>query len=395
MLDATSLYDLASNVMMSTSLTHAYKAVRINGLPVELVEAALEELFYDNQRQPDYATLSACSRVCSTWRGPAQKLLFHQFTLPGRNSENKRKSFQTAVYGSSEQSRLLASHVRRIHVVLGNDASEISDLVDVVSQCHQIYEVTMDVQTVHAFDANDLEALREAHERSYPTCIRALGLLSCGVMSPILYQLLSVWPTVQYLRIGTELAALPPKVPPSVHLYELVLWRVPRPTIMAWILSSSGRGSLRVLEVNSAPTEQYDHVLEEHYQHLQSLRFFRHTTLRLGTLARRFTNLREFIVTQPSGFLSLGDLPESIEHLGFRYFPGNTTTISLDPIIAAVDKLPKLRLVTCDANAMKNEQFTALHKLCNERKVTISFDVLPIRTVSNSTLFVCEHCHRD
>lgn len=369
---------------------HAPKTIHPCGwIPVELVETALEELFYDDQRQPDYATLSACSRVCSAWRAPAQKLLFHQLTLPGKSDKNiptnKLKSFRSAVYdNTSERSRLLASYIRRVHVVLGHDSNEVSDLVDLVSHCHQLYEVTMSVQTLHALDTSDLEALREAHRRSQPFCIRALGLLSCGVMSPILYQLLSVWPTVQYLRIGTELAAPPPKTPPSVQLYELVLWRDSRPTILEWILSSSGpASSLRVLEMNSAPTNHYDHVLEPHYPHLQSLRFFRNTSLRVGTVARRFTNLREFIVTQPSSFLPLGDLPESIEHLGFRYFPGATTTIPLGPIIAAVEKLPKLRLVTCDASAKENEQFASLEKLCRKHKVAISFDVLPIRRVSD------------
>ncbi|KAI0086468.1 hypothetical protein BDY19DRAFT_894690 [Irpex rosettiformis] len=359
---------------------HTSESIHPFGLPMELVETALEEVFYDHQRQPDYATLSACSKVCSAWRAPAQKLLFHQLTLPGRKDKNALECFRAAVYGSSEQSRLLASHIRRVHVVLDHDASEVTDLVDMVSHCHHLYEVTLHIQSLHALDTIDLEALREAHRRSHPTCIRALGLLYCGVMSPILYQLLAVWPTVQYLRLGTELAAPPPKIPPKVRLYELVLWRLPPPAIMAWILSNSGKGCLRVLDINEAPSSRYDHVLEQHYQYLHSLRFFRHTTLRVGPLTRRFANLREFVVTQPSSFLPLGNLPESIEHLGFRYFSGVTTTIPLGPIIAAVDKLPKLRLVTCDANTKENEQFASLEKLCREREVVISFDVVPVRT---------------
>ena len=142
-----------------------------------------------------------------------------------------------------------------------------------------------------------------------------------------------------------------------------------------------------MLDMNSAPTNHYDHVLEEHYQNLQSLRFFRHTTLRVGSIARRFMNLREFIVTQPSSFLPLGDLPESIEHFGFRYYNRPTTTMPLGPIIGAVRKLPKLRLVTCDASAQENEQFASLEKLCREHGVAISFDVLPVRSVSDPEFF--------
>ncbi|KAI0702292.1 hypothetical protein BC835DRAFT_1411117 [Cytidiella melzeri] len=350
-------------------------------LPVELVEAVLQELFYDDLCRPDYTTLSACSNVCSLWRDPAQKLLFHQLNLPGRHREEHLAAFRAAVYGSSERCKLLASHVRRVHIVLGSggdaEANEASDLVELLSNCHQVYEVTLVVSKLHELDACTMEALHDAHRQSYPTPVRALGLLSCGVMSPIPYQLLSVWSAIQYLRVGTEIAAPPPRTPSKVRLYELVLWRLPRPPIIAWLLSSS-QETLRVLGLISAPTDHYDHVLQAHYEHLQSLRFFQYTQ-RSGGLARRFTNLREFVVTHLSGFLPLGRLPQSLEHLSFRYLSEAMTGIVLESIIVAVDKLPKLRLISCDAATAERDQFGSLEKLCGECGVNISFDVLPIR----------------
>jgi hypothetical protein len=360
-------------------------------IPLDVVERVFEDLFYDDQLAPDYATLSACSKVCTLWRAPAQKLLFRQVVIPGRQRPKEHlDGFRAALYEPTDHSRTLASHVRRVQVDLRNaDADEgntTSDLTDLLSRCHRVYEVSLTVQGPHELDSDVIAALKDAHQRSYPTCIRALNLYSCGILSPILYQLLFVWPTIRHLRLGTEIAALLPKVPPKVQLYELVLWRIPRPHIMAWLLSSSPPGSLRILEMNTAPDYHYDDVLAMHYEHLQSLRLFRHTS-RTGTVARRFTRLRELVVTQPSSFLPLGKLPQSLEHLSFRYFigTGETTGIPLEPVISAVDKLPKLRLITCDAAVQNNKRFDSLKKLCQERGVNISSNVIPIRTVSSTS----------
>ncbi|KAI0345849.1 hypothetical protein BDW22DRAFT_1389779 [Trametopsis cervina] len=358
----------------------------ISGFPIvpeDVVQRVLEELFYDDQHQPDYAALSACSQVCTLWRPLAQKLLFHQVKIPGRSRGRHLASFCTAVYSCSPQSETLASYVRRVVIVLGNPAinphsNDVSDLIELLSHCHGIYEMSLHVSGVE-LDANTMEALRDAHRRSFPTPVRALNL-SCGILSPILYHLLSVWPTVQFLRLGVELVAPIPKGPSPVQLYELALHRLPQPHIMQWLLSSS-EGSLRILEFPTATTEQYDHVLEKHYEHLHSLRFFRQT-LRSSTLVRRFTNLRELLISQLSSFLPLGDLPQSIEHLGFRHFSGVAANDigALDTLVSAIDKLPRLRLISCDASAKGNHAFATLENSCKQRGVVISFDVQSWRT---------------
>lgn len=350
-----------------------------NSLPFELVSQILEELYYDLRRQPDHTTLSICAQVCRVWRTPAQKLLFRELTLPGRHRKPQLESFRAAVYVPSERSSLLASYVRRVHISIGgavvDQDSDVSDFIELLSHCRQVYEVTLRVQGVHDFGPETLDALRTAHQQALPVSIRAFGLLTCGTLSPILYQLLSVWPTVQYLRLGTELAALPPDLPVNARLYELILWRVPRPTILQWLLSAS-KDTLRILDCHTAPDRQYDHVLNDFYAQLQSLRILRHT-LPSNSMIRKCVGLRELILVQYSNFIPLGQLPQTLEHFGFRHFPG-ATNFSLKPIISAIHNLPKLRLVSCDASAQEHEEYASLRSICEKRNIVICNDVLPL-----------------
>lgn len=349
-------------------------------VPMDLVEQILQDLYFTPEAQPDYLSLSSASLACSLWRAPAQRLLFHEaiFSSAPHNQQGF-ENFKTTVCGPSDNSQRLASYVRRLHIrvcpsnYLIGEGAAISDFVDLVSHCHHLYELSLGIVGVHAFDSETIDALRTAHERSRPTCIRALSLLTFDVMSPILYQLLSVWPAIRYLRLGTEIAALPPTLPANVQLYELVLWRVPRPKIVAWLLTGS-KGTLRILDCHTAPDEQYKDALAEHYENLISFRISRHT-LTLPALLRKCMKLKELVILQPSSFLPLGDLPGTLEHLSFRHF--GATQIPLTPFISAIDKLPKLRLVSCDALATSLDDFEALREACKKHGAMLSNNVLP------------------
>lgn len=349
-------------------------------IPPELLLLILEHVYYNALGFPDRPTLCACALVCTSWTPIAQKMLFHSIRVPVRdvNSSDSSRLDNFRSMLLSEEDRTLASHVRRAEITVKARADE-DILVELVNTCQHLYELTLRVDGVHEFRRSTLERLGNAYVTERPTPLRALALLSCGIQSPILYQLMSIWPTIQFLRLGTELAAYAPPAPTRAQLYELALHRMPSVAGLEWLLAASA-GSLRALELHTAPDAQYDGVLGAHTAHLRSLRLFRHTQ-RSGALLRRCMRLREVMLTQVSNFLPLGELPAGVEHLTFRHFPGDAGGVP-PSVLAAIDKLPRLRLVSCDASAWQSGHFRVLEEKCRQRNVRLDHDVVPFRTVS-------------
>ncbi len=350
-------------------------------IPPDIIQSVLESTYYTKGFTPDYATLRSSSLVCKAWRDYSQKLLFHDVRLHRYHDHPGMVSFRSAVFASTQRGRTLASYIRRTDIIIGVQADvnlTVDDLLGLVSHCHGLYAVTLRVPRIHEFGPSMMEGLRRAHEASLPTPIRSLSLLLCGTQSPILYQLLAVWPSIQYLRVGTELAAPPPIEPNKVQLYELTLFREPPLAHVEWLLSAS-KNTLRILECVVAPGSEYDHLLEDLGKHLLSLRIFRHTR-RFAAVVQFCPELKEIVITQLSSFLPLGDLPPTLEHLSFRSMSA-VATIPLQPIISAIGNLPKLRLVSCDASK-RNVDFASLSEKCQGKGAILWTGLLPIRLVS-------------
>ncbi len=273
---------------------------------------------------------------------------------------------------------LLASCVRQMDLLLSY-SQDPQLLVQLVCRCHRLYDVTLRILGVDELDGFTLEGLRQAHAASMPTPIRSLSLMMCGVQSPLLYQLLSVWPTIKFLRLGAELAAPLPPQPAQVELYELVLHRTLPPRVMEWLLGSSAN-SLRIFDCNAAPSTDYNRLIAQFSEGLLSLRLFRHT-IHSAALIQRCPNLREIVISQLSSFLPIGELPMTLEHLSFRSF-STIATIPLTPIISAVDKLPRLRLLTCDKLTEQNPYFPVLREKCTKKGISVYSNLLPIPMVS-------------
>ncbi|KAF7792623.1 hypothetical protein EIP86_003720 [Pleurotus ostreatoroseus] len=344
----------------------------------ELIQSVLEMLYYDEKMRPNYPALTSAALVCRAWRNPAQQLLFRNVELSTPLDLKHLGYFLSVTSPSCPRGLDLASLVRQVDLIL-TYTQDPQILVQLVSRCHRLYDVTLRVVGVHALDDDTLEGLRQAHTASMPTPIRSLSLMMCGVQSPLLYQLLSVWPTIRFPRLGAELAAPLPAQPTQVQLYELILHRTLPPRVMEWLLRSSVN-SLRIFDCHAAPSTEYDPLVAQFSENLLSLRLFRHMQ-RSMALIRRCPNLRELVITQLSSFLPLGELPMTLEHLSFRSL-STVTTIPLTPIISAVDKLPRLRLLTCDASTEQNPDFAVLREKCEKKGIFISSGLRPIPMVS-------------
>ncbi|KAI0786811.1 hypothetical protein C8Q75DRAFT_245434 [Abortiporus biennis] len=350
-------------------------------LPPELVEDVLEHIYYDTNGQVDRNTLSCCSLVCYSWAKPAQKLLFHHVDM-------RATGFRISVITKSIRASHLGSFVRSLQVgVTGqnhprysleaNSFLTVNAFIHLLSVCPNLYELALRVQSLYQFDQATLDSLTglatrpSNHNGILDHAIRpaAFTLIECGIQSPIIYQILSIWPCIQFLRLQTEINAPPPRDAPKFKLYELSLIRVlARIETIHWLLSTS-EGHLRILDFRDAPGSEYKAIFSTHGRHLQSVRFFRQD-LTTSSLLALCPNLRELVIMQVSSYIPLKNVPESVEHFSFRDFAWGMND-TLEPVIELIKKLPNLKVVSCDFHANVHKDMPELRRICSERDVEV------------------------
>ncbi|TCD70144.1 hypothetical protein EIP91_004614 [Steccherinum ochraceum] len=345
--------------------------------PQELIESVLLKLYEDHRGRFDCPTLSACSKVCRAWNGPSQRLLFYNVHLQAATATSLLTS-------PVEHTKSLATSIRCLELDPTTSSKENAEavLISVFTHCKSLYELILHVDKLHDLNTDAVEKLYQLARRPDVRPLRALRLSSFGTQSPLVYQLIHIWPTIQFLRLGQELNAPHPRfLSPLIQLYELTLFRVPTRNVTAieWLLSNS-IGHLRILHLRDEPGRAYNDLFQVHGPNLESLRLYNHSK-RTSTILKMCPNLKEFAITLLSSFLPLDGLPESLEHLSFRNYEwgGND---SLFPIIHAVELLPKLRVVSCDANASQHRDWESLKRKCEQRGVELRMDAMPIYVVS-------------
>lgn len=234
-------------------------------LPLEVLESVLEKVYYDARCNPDLPTLLACSLVCKSWVEPSHRLLLHSVKL--RSTKGAHHFFR-----SIDPSTAAGGHLGAFVRTLGSSNAGTSIVpirlfIDILSSCPRLYELVLHAHDIHGFDPEDLAKLQR-HDLSP---IRALHLARCSVESHVRYQLLDIWPTVEFLRITFGLNADPPAHATRVKLYELSLGRRLSVKILNWLLSSSEL-SLRIFELRDHFGNDLVRVLAKHGPHIRSLR---------------------------------------------------------------------------------------------------------------------------
>ncbi|KAJ7366876.1 hypothetical protein DFH08DRAFT_764385 [Mycena albidolilacea] len=326
-------------------------------LPEELICLILAKVYYINPpfNTPDYHTLSACSLLSSHWRGPAQTLLFRRITL--------KAAAAFAKFADTASNKALLSHVRALSIALTQnlgraDLCLVSTLVSILGHCPQLYELSINAQLFSlGEDISSISAIVHAASIS----IRSLRLMECSVHSPILYELIGLFPSVEFLTLGVEIAAAPPSWTPAIQLYELMLHRTPPSDLLQWLLSSSGT-SLRILEMRDLPSARTSVDLAVCCPHIQSLRFMRYNAYSAAIL-HQCTNLVELVLLNVP--LSLPALPSSLEHFALL-IQTYTAHVDLRPVVKAVESLPRLKVFTFvgesgDLKAICDAKGVALH----------------------------------
>ena len=366
-------------------------------LPPELVLAIFEHAYYTPHGSPDYIFLANCSLVCTSWSVPAQSLLFRKAI---QLRSHTIASFHAAVASSAARGKFMGHVVRSLDISVGlslNESCMPDSFAQLLQACPNLYELSLSTYGLHEFDQFMLAKLKHSGRG-----IRALNLLSCGVQSPVLFQLVGIWPHVKFLKIGMEIAAWPWRHPGETpilrqprhngpnttakrpvaraSLYDLALTRIPPKHVLTWLLGSSA-SSLRILDLREAPDNVSREILGVHAPHLRSLRLL-HFSIGSAAFVRQCTHLEEFVVYAIPVVVPLAHaLPASIKHLSFRN-PAHSHRSTLRPILDAIEALPKLRMVTCDKSSAQLRDFEMLKTRCAERGVEVVISEVPFWVVS-------------
>lgn len=326
-------------------------------LPPELIAVIIEELYYNPNGAVDYRSLHLCCRVCRLWRTCAQQLLFK---APSLLSREHAFSFLQAISKPD-----LAENVRILNISI-DAVGDPADFAHVVVSCRHLYHLRMGAAKLPSFDRRTMLILSKIPP------IKALSVLTMGVQSTFLYQLLHLLPGLAHLCMFTEWHATPPAKPPAFQLYELVLRRALHPGVLLWLLSSTV--SLQIFEMwDMCDPATMQIVMKDHGSTIRSFRFVYVTFQTLQNL-RSCINLEELVIWNVPTFIPLDDLPLSIRHFSFRN-PPHSRSSTLSVIIDAVQTLPNLESVTCDkATAEEVPDFERLLHTCQELKVTLSIN---------------------
>nr|GAT60286.1 predicted protein [Mycena chlorophos] len=310
----------------------------------QLIDQILGFCYYANSwlLSPDYHVLKSAALLNKTWSAPAQALLYRRITV------NVSKAFLRATHDPT-----LLAHVRSFALEIYTP----HQLQMVFSLLPNLYEVVIGA-FLFSIPEHELGEMASVIA-STGVRIRALNLFGCSTQSPILFQLLSLLPHVEFLTIGVELMADAPTgwVMPCA-LYELKCHRMPTPTVLRHILGPS----LRVLELRDPPSREAVAELLPYCGELKSLRlmrFNRHCSIMIAEC----TSLAEMVFFNiPMAFPVL---PPSLEHLAI-IIQTYAVAVNAAPMLAAVETL-NLRLLTYVGDPLPQ-----LEALCSRKHIAFS-----------------------
>ncbi|TFY78187.1 hypothetical protein EWM64_g5822 [Hericium alpestre] len=346
-------------------------------LPAELIANVIELVYHLSDGKPDVRTLAACSIVCKNWSNAVRPLLHRHLIIGDVISQGRMWHHHTFDRANAllHAPGNLGTYVRAVHLRVFPLNSSFMEFFTILSFCPHVYQLSLEV-TLRAFSELGLGMLA-----SLPVRIRGLEL-ACGPTSPALYQLLQIWPSIQFLDLLTELTAPPPENRPPFTLYELTTERQSL-DVLRWLLPPLQDGlhktDLQILGFWNTPSEDVSDVITEYAPHVRSLRLPhppKHDFL------KPFTALEEFALRIFPGFFPPLPLPQTIQHLRIHN-PIVITGPLESRMIGAVEALPNLRWVTVNQPAADRCEFGELGRVCEERGIEMVVDPAAVSLVGH------------
>jgi hypothetical protein len=186
--------------------------------------------------------------------------------------------------------------------------------------------------------------------------------------SPLVYDVVRLWPTLRALRVRTNFPKLLPERP-NVHLRELRLPITSLATVIEWFLptpSHHDRCGLRILELYEIP-EGGNALLSAHGSSITSLTLSRQPASGLADL---FTDLDEFVIAGPFWSSPLPSLPKTLMHIRLQVHAFMSDSV-LPSIATAVPSLEKLRLMSVEEALTTDKHYPILQEACKTHGVEI------------------------
>ncbi|KAK7469246.1 hypothetical protein VKT23_003733 [Stygiomarasmius scandens] len=346
-------------------------------LSVELIQMILAHVYYKNDvvhtiflsRTPDYQTLAAASLINSSWRIPAQTLLFNHLIdiVAGRFV----KTFSDPAF-NPDRRHILLGYVRILNLRLIPDDTNFSSAhwsstFPPVSMCRMADFGFLLAHCPHLYELNVrfLGVLSLGTKPSpCPFNLKALAVMECSSQSPILFELLELFPSVQFLTVGVEVVARPSSAP-NHKLYELVMSRSLPASTFGWLVSNSV-GHLRILEMRDPPSPDIRETLQSLCAHVESLRIMRFNPTALEVI-KSCTRLRELVIMALPSILTLSDISVTLEHLCVvRY--------DVNGVQKLISSLPNLSLFSGDDPHGRNG---SLENVCKSRGIAMKTGLWP------------------
>ena len=359
-------------------------------IPVELVIQIIEGTYHNSDSTTDLKTLGSCALVCKAWSPIAKRLTFHHIhvdrkRLPASGDDDCTRV--SALIRCMTTRPSLGSYVRMLEISVGRDRLfttlprrlvTFSDFVTLISYCPQLYQLILSVEH-RQLQAPALSVLSKTATR-----LQALDIDTSDAyrdLSCILYQLMSIWPTIRFLRVRAGLSVPPPPTPrPPFTLHELHLFTPIAPEALGWLLplsSAAAQSPLRVLGLG-APFAQLQSdeltTLAAQARSVRSLRITREPAPRFLDL---FGAVEELVLCQLLLFPRIPALPTSVRHLGLYSHPVSYASDLDAELCAAADALktlPNLENVTVNSTIAEVYASRALRLRCRELGVRFVVD---------------------
>lgn len=354
--------------------------------PLEIYFRFIDEVSCNFDGSRDAATLSSCSQVCLAWADFSQKALFRCIDLgQARSGSIRYPSLMAQIKLPTTRGSVLGGCIRELEVAIGPSSSPQYGLRQdqfalFLSHCPQLRKLTLR-SSIAKFDATTMVQLRRVASEIGSCDMRTLCINKSAPHSSIIYQLLSVWPTIQRLYIGCRISPHEtPSFPTTVELRELVLdcgERLPQ-KLLEWLLSRS-QTSLELLELHDEPGPLMKYIVSERAPHIRSLSLpcFNRSSVELVRLCHGLEKLR-MVFYQKTVLLHLHDLPASIRHLAFQNLTQNFPHISFLKILC---NLPDLKDVTYHQR-MAADKLVTLQEAYRLQHVPLYVDGAPLLQVS-------------
>jgi len=380
-------------------------ATTVPQMPLELVLSFIEAACAGDDYDDHIPLLMACSLVCKTWSAAAQKLLFGQVTL---RSQISFQLFMNAIDRTTPHGHMLGESMKRMRVVLDhNQPSSLHhhSFALAVTMCPNLRALDISLygcaepgtdivgvpdvsrlrRSAPSFDEQTISLLKSGPE------IQSLQFNNWSENQQSLFQLLDIWPSIQYLSIGgtapQHIQDSPTPFQCALRGLSLNFQNAPSVEFMRWLLHKSS-GSLRTLNLERDPCiDTFEYLVNTVGPRLRSLRLPGFVPTDYAVLIAKCTNLQELQTENPSLLSAyFKKLPHDLQHLGF----GLSLDTPLQVIIALVKARDSLKTIKVQLweGGRKHELFSSLKIACAYRGVDLTI-TKDLRVFRSTTLKVC------